>query len=224
MKLIEHFLRLIAPDECFECGSEGTYLCHTCAVKVLEAIPERCYRCYRVSEGSRTCGTCRQHSVIRAVYIRTLYVPGARKLVHNLKFTYSRDAAKVIAYEMYTSLPNLSENTIIMHVPAVSSHIRQRGFDQSALIARELATLLHIPHVNGLARLGQKRQVGASRSVRLMQMKGVFRAISLGMVKGANILLIDDVITTGSTLEAAAVELKRSGAKSVSAACFAQAK
>lgn len=224
MRLIEHFFRLLAPDECLNCGIEGALLCKQCSSTIMQRLPERCYRCYRLSTESKTCSTCRNHSSLAAVWIRTLYNPASRKVVHSLKFNFNRDAAKFIASEIITTLPLLPKGTIIMHVPAATTHIRRRGFDQSALIAREVSRLLNLPYVHGIARYGQQRQVGAARTTRMQQMKGAFRIVSPYMVKEANILLIDDVITTGSTLEAAALTLKNGGARSVTAACFAQAK
>lgn len=222
MRIIEHFFRLLAPDECLVCRAEGSLLCDICVVGCLESIPERCYRCYRATELSRTCPLCRHHSVLKYVWVRTGYTESAKEIVHELKFNYARSAAKVIASEISTHLP-VHEANIIVHIPAASSHVRQRGFDQSALVARELSALLHIPHINGLARKGQARQVGSSSILRRQQMKGVFRPLSLHTIKGANVLLIDDVLTTGSTIESAALALRVAGAKSVSAAVFAQA-
>ncbi|CAN5399470.1 ComF family protein [soil metagenome] len=224
MRIIEHFFRLIAPDECLNCGREGALLCAECCATALESIPPRCYRCNRLSEQSKTCPTCRHHSVIKNAWIRTSYTDYARKLVHELKFNYSRSAARIIAREIVACLPVLPKDSIITHVPTATSHVRQRGFDQSALIARELSALLKLPHVHLLARRGQQRQVGASREVRLSQMKEAFRVVSPYMVTGRPIILVDDVLTTGSTLESAAVVLRQSGAQSIMAACFAQAK
>jgi ComF family protein len=143
--------------------------------------------------------------------------------VHELKFSFAKDAARKIAEELQTVLPLLDAETVIVHVPAASSHVRRRGFDQSALIARELSYLTGLPHVHVLARLGQQRQVGASSKIRQQQMKHAFRSIAGSVVTEVPVLLIDDVLTTGSTLEAAALTLRRAGAKTVSAVTFAQA-
>lgn len=149
----------------------------------------------------------------------------ARTIVHKLKFSYAKGASKLIARELSRRLPSvMDENTIIIHVPAATSHVRQRGFDQSALIARGLSKLTGLQHITGLARIGQQRQVGASGQTRKQQLAGVFRPISLHMLQDAHVILVDDVLTTGSTLESAALALRRTGAKTVDGLVFAQAK
>jgi len=223
MKIIEHFFTLIAPDECLVCGAEGSLLCVACSSVKLQKLPERCYRCFKQMAGYKTCLSCRRHSVLKYVFTRTEYDQLAKNLIYALKFSFTKSAARPIAREIAGLLPPLPKNTVIVHVPAATSHARQRGFDQSALLARELSKLLNLPHIHALARIGQQRQVGASRSVREQQMKNAYRALSLSVIKDANILLVDDVTTTGSTLEAAGLTLRRAGAASVSAAVFAQA-
>ncbi|MDB5183215.1 MAG: putative amidophosphoribosyltransferase [Candidatus Saccharibacteria bacterium] len=223
MRLIEHFFSLLAPHDCINCGQEGALLCSDCTVKKLEPVPGRCYRCFRQSLNCSTCPVCRHYSVLKHVWVRTQYNETAKQLVHELKFSFAKDAAHKIAKEIQTTLPLLAPDTIIVHIPAATTHVRQRGFDQSALIARELSYLTSLPHIHALNRLGQQRQVGASAKTRQQQMKNAFRAVSNHAIEGMQVLLVDDVLTTGSTLEAAALTLRRAGAKSVSAVVFAQA-
>lgn len=223
MRIIEQFFRVLAPDECVVCGQEGSLLCAECASVNLPSLPERCYRCFRQSAGFITCQNCRKHSVLKFVRVRTEYNEIAKKLVHQLKFEFTQTAAKTIAKEQNKLLSDLAKNVLIVHVPAATSHIRKRGFDQSALIAHELSKILNLPHIHALARLGQQRQVGSKREVREKQMQNAFRPLSLPVIMDAHILLIDDVLTTGSTLESAALTLRRAGAASVSAITFAQA-
>ncbi|MDQ3064762.1 MAG: hypothetical protein M3Q36_00625 [bacterium] len=141
-----------------------------------------------------------------------------------MKFKYSGEAADTIAKSMLNTLPHLAPNTIIVHVPSATSHVRQRGFDHAKRMAAQLSTELKLPHLPLMARTNQRRQVGYGRNLRLSQMDSAFRVRSGELIDGAHILLVDDVITTGATIESAARTLKRSGAKSVDAIIFAQAK
>ena len=224
MSITEQLFRFLAPYDCINCGQEGRLLCRWCANDKLLPTTESCYRCNRLSPGFKTCSTCRHHSVLKHVWVRTDYNETAKELVHQLKFAYAKDAAKLIAEELTTTLPYINPDTLIAYVPAATAHMRQRGFDQSALIARELAKRLKLRHLPTLARLGQQHQVGSGRQTRQEQMKNVFRPISLPVVKDAHLLLVDDVLTTGATMEAAARTLREAGAKTVNGVVFAQVK
>src|SRR5690606_4610832 len=105
-----------------------------------------------------------------------------------------------------------------------TGHVRMRGFDHARRIASGLSRHTGLRHVPALARLGQHRQVGSRRQERLVSLDGAFRLRHGYLVRDARVLLVDDVLTTGATLEAAARTLKAAGAASVDAAVFARAK
>jgi ComF family protein len=111
--------------------------------------------------------------------------------------------------------------TVVTHVPTATSRVRRRGYDQAELLARQLAQDLKLPYASLLIRDGQSRQVGATRQARLAQLTHAFR-IPKHFPQNVSILLVDDVVTTGATIETAARILRAAGAKSVSAAVFAQ--
>ncbi len=117
----------------------------------------------------------------------------------------------------------LPENALLVHIPTATSRVRQRGYDQAELIARQAAKRMGLPHKGALMHLGQKQQHGASRAQRLAQLRDAFRIIRPDLIEDRHIVLVDDVITTGATLDAAAQALKAAGAKRVSALIFAQA-
>ena len=107
--------------------------------------------------------------------------------------------------------------------PTATSRVRQRGYDQAKLLARALARQAGLPYLDCLARVGQTHQVGATREQRLRQLQAAFRVRRPNAVRSAYLLLVDDVSTTGATLELAATILKSAGARRVDAIVFAQA-
>ncbi len=156
------------------------------------------------------------------VWVRTYYEANAKKLLQSYKFERVRSASQIISEAMMEVLPFLSSNTLIVPVPTATSRVRQRGYDQAILMAKNISKNGSYDYSHAVSHLYQSRQVGASRQLRLAQLKDAFVVTSPGKVKGREILLIDDVVTTGATLEAMTQVLKKSGAKKVNALIFAQ--
>jgi predicted amidophosphoribosyltransferase len=192
MRLLEHLFDAIAPYDCLACGCEGTLLCANCATTALPVLERTCYGCQTPDRFARTCPDCRLEHAIEHVWFGTEYTGVAKRLVHELKFAYAAPAAQRTAECLADCLPGLRPGTIVTHVPTVTAHVRERGFDHAARIAR------------------------------LTQLEGAFRVLRPHIVQDASILLIDDVYTTGTTLETAAEVLCAAGAAHVDAAVFAR--
>ncbi|MEK7603356.1 MAG: phosphoribosyltransferase family protein [Patescibacteria group bacterium] len=222
MQLTEAVLNILAPFNCIGCGREGTILCQGCLQSEVLPLPSRCFLCQATTKEFATCTNCRQKSGLNHVWICADYSDLAKHLMTKLKFGRASAASRVIAGHMADTLPNL-EDTLITYVPTATGRVRQRGFDQSKLIARELSFVTGWPMAPLLARLSQSRQVGAGRQQRAKQLAEAFYVVNPFMIKSAkHILLVDDITTTGATLSAAAKSLKASGAKKISAIVFAQ--
>ena len=146
-----------------------------------------------------------------------------KKLVRHLKYDQYRDVASVIAKTMDEIMPPLPKDAILVPVPAVNSHVRVRGFDQSVLIAKKLSHIRKLSYVEAISRTGKMHQVGATAQQRHEQLREALRVRRPKLIKDAKILLVDDVLTTGASLELCAAALRSAGAKSVSAVVFAQA-
>lgn len=198
-------------------------LCADCR-RHLPGIVSRCYRCGTVTEYYATCVSCRKQSPLKRVWAATHYETDARQAVHQLKYTRARAAAKDMAVHMAQQIKLVTDEPwVIVHAPTTSGRVRQRGYDQAHYIAKELARQLHCPAASLLERQTNQHQVGQSGTSRRRQMVGAFRVAKPAVVQKTNILLVDDVLTTGATLEAAAKALRAAGATQVCAAVFAQA-
>lgn len=220
MSIIDRLLTVLTPYECLGCAAEGDLVCTACIQQLID-IPQRCYRCDMSADNGRTCHGCRVASNLYQVWAGTAYSGIAKDLVWKLKFGGAQMAAKRMATRL---VPLLDDNGfVVVPVPTAVSRVRRRGYDQAKLIARELSRQARLPYLDCLARSGRTHQVGASRDQRLAQLEGAFRVVTPEKIKNAHILLVDDVLTTGATMEVAAGLLKKHGAVRVSAAVFARA-
>lgn len=205
MSLLDSLLGIIAPHECLNCGIEGSLLCHDCANKLPPALPE-----------------LSPNSHLSSLRSATLYQGLAKDLIWKLKSDGAQAAAKIMARCM---APIISKNRdlLIVPVPTATSRTRQRGYDQAKLLSKALSRQTGLPRANCLARLGQAHQVGSHRKERLRQLEGALIPKQSSLIKNSTIILVDDVTTTGATLETAAKILKQAGAAKVEAVTFAYA-
>lgn len=218
---VDQILQIFAPFECLNCRREGGLLCHVCGLDVVGPPPDCCYRCLQIYRGV-ICNRCCASTLLKGVWVATSYEGVAAQLVSRLKFARTQAAARVIAQIMDARLPATSVETIVVHIPTAAQRVRQRGYDQAQLIAREFARCRQLPCQALLRRRGHTRQVGANRQQRQKQLRTAFYCPRPERLVGKQILLIDDVLTTGATIEAAAQICIETGAKAVVAATFAQ--
>ncbi len=227
MKIFDSLLSLVAPHDCLGCGAEGNLLCVDCRACLAPAVP-RCYKCHTTSPGFTTCPACRAASSLTVVRPAVKYQASAKDLIWKLKFGRGQgaaaEAADIICQRLGLLPRKLSGATIVItHAPTATSRVRQRGYDQAQLIALSLSRELGLPYRRLLARRGHQKQIGASKARRALQLSGAFHAVYPARIRGAHVIVVDDVITTGATLEAAATALLAAGARRVDAIVLAQA-
>jgi ComF family protein len=220
MLLLRKIISVISPETCIVCDDEGWLLCDACAYSEIPLAASTCYSCGEITKNFATCKKCRRKSPLSSVWIVTKYDATAKKLVGELKFNSRRGGAEPIARLCNKVLP-IPDKSLVTHLPTSSFHIRQRGFDQSKLIAKKLAHRKY-NYAPPLRRIKKIHQIGANKKQRQEQLAGAFVAVNRYLIKNAKILLVDDVATTGASLEEAAKTLKKAGAKEVSAVVFAR--
>ena len=218
--MISILLQLIAPDDCLECGQEGQLWCEWCRLSD-EVLPSRCFKCHKQTDNYETCATCRRQTGLNQLHVAYEYKGIQKKLIQQLKFSSKRHAAKQIAATVESTLPYMTEEWIVTNVPTSPNRVRQRSFDHTQLIAHEVAKQKKLNYKPLLQKTNNTRQVGARKKQRLSQAKGSYRAVHLSNIQGSQIILVDDVVTTGASLSEASKVLKQAGAKQVVCAVFA---
>ena len=149
-----------------------------------------------------------------------------KNLMHRYKFAYEQRFGKLFGHLLHENIkevPVLYEYDFITAVPLHRKRILQRSFNQSELLARQLSEKCQIPYLPCVYRCKRTRAQSSlkSRSSRLSNTANAFFADNT-RVAGKNILLVDDIFTTGSTMESCAAELKDKGASSVIGITFAK--
>ena len=225
-RLLGETLLLVYPPMCAGCSralgpEDSTLFCPDC-LTALDLISEPyCPLCGIpfVAEitTSHLCGDCLggAHSFDRA-RATGFYQGLIREVIHRFKYGGQTFLVKPLARMLVDSakdLIRLHRIDTIMPVPLHYRRLRQRGFNQASLLARGLGSLLHIP----VDYLSLKRtrwtdpQIGLSRNQRAANVKGAFSLKSREKIKGKGILLLDDVLTTGETVNQCVGVLKKDG-------------
>ena len=216
--MIDKMLSVVAPHLCSGCGKIGSPLCDHCKYDIIEKSFIGCIVCGRPT----SVGVCQQHHIS---YQRA-WVVGERKavlqrLIGNYKFQNMKAAAEPLAGLLDERLPDLPADTVIVPIPTAPAHIRERGYDHLLLMAKYLAFKRGLPIERLLGRANMATQHHANREKRIEQAQSAFRIV--GKVDPTRTyLLVDDVVTTGSTIDQASRLLAEAGATVVWVAAVAR--
>jgi ComF family protein len=217
-----------APSRCAVCGRwPARPLCDACVLKFAQPV-HRCGACaLPVGEGIATCGAClQQPPPLDACFAAVAYAYPWSGLVSRFKFQGEPGWAASLAERMARS-PGLPEELLradlVLPVPLAPRRLAERGFNQALLLARALAA--DKADARLLLRLRETGpQTALDRKARQANVGGAFGVEPLRAheVRGKSILLVDDVMTSGASLHAAAAALKQAGAQRVAAAVLAR--
>ena len=207
------------PQFCIGCGREAGALCPACLDKLPRLSPPFCPRCGLPQENGQPCRDCSGLDLaIDSIRSVLTFQKLTREAVHQFKYRNMRVLADPLAALMHSYLvENPITADMLVPVPLHPRRLRERGYNQSLLLARRLGRLSGIPVCpDALKRLidtpPQARTAGAAERHR--NMRGAFMSVN-GKSKGKRVLLIDDVSTSGATMDACAAALKQGGAESV---------
>jgi ComF family protein len=218
----------LLPSLCVHCAepipTARPGVCRWCKA-TLRPLPSGCLRCALPRPGSpASCDRCGDWPAGLTAVAATRYAGAAESIAHALKYRGWSHLAELCAASMVPALGSrASQLDFLVPVPLHRARLRERGFNQSALIASALSARLGVPVLDALERARPTRsQVGLGRGARKRNVSAAFAARG-GLRDGVSIGLVDDVATSGATLAAAAEPLLATGAAQVSAVTFALA-
>ena len=193
-------------------------LCSACREKLksMRVPAEACERCLSPVKRGQPCAFCRSQQMkpIHKVYAPYRYGAEPRQLIHQMKFNQCGEAVPLLGKAMADAMPD-RDFDCITPVPLHSLRLRQRGYNQSLLLCRELSARTGIPTLELLRR--DRYQRPQSLTPQPLRQKNVANAFScVENAEGLRVLLVDDVRTTGSTASSCADTLMNAGAESVS--------
>lgn len=219
-------LDLVFPPHCAACGQRGAWLCDVCRSAIVRFVPPSCPHCGQPRRSATLCPACRrQSSSLEGIRSLGPFVRPLQQAIHALKYGGLRVLAPLLSdllAEHWQREPLPVD--VIVPVPLHRARERRRGYNQARLLARELSKRIGVPVCAEalLRRRDTPPQVGLSRAARY---ENVRRAFTVGRehLAGKRVLLLDDVLTTGATLEACAEPLLADGVRSVWALTLARA-
>jgi predicted amidophosphoribosyltransferase len=222
---LQEALSVLAPPSCHGCGgpvpAAREPLCPGCRVALPWLGGRRCERC---GLPGRCAGGCPlAGGALECAWAPVAHDGPARALVHALKFRGALRVADLMAAQMAAGAPAglLVAPVVLVPVPTHPARVRRRGFDHAERLAGALSARTGRPALAALVRGGRAtRQLGAGRSERRAAGRLAFEAREPAP---GDAVLVDDVHTTGATLEACALALRRAGAHRVRAVTYARA-
>lgn len=226
-KIKESIISALFPENgsCAGCGRVLLFeeiLCGECESKLTEA-KHFCRKCGRITYEEGLCYSCRS-GITKWDRAFCLYVYDfpADEMIWHMKYRAKPHIAKSLGRRLGESLRNsLKEKfDIITFIPSSAERISERGYNQAELLAEEVGKILGIPVVDSMSASDSAHQVGLDAAGRAEN--AVSRFSTKTDVAGKRIIIIDDVMTTGSTMAEAAGVLKDAGCEYILAATVAQ--
>ena len=212
-------LNLFFPQRCVGCGREGGFICSSCCSSLPEIVPPLCSRCGKPQPEGTLCSSCVDwRAEIDGIRSPFRFDGVVRQSIHQLKYGNLRTLATPLAELLSDYLSTYPvPGEVLVPVPLHRKRLRERGYNQSILLAKELGRLSHLPLVDDCL-IRERHTLPQVRTPNVEERRsnvtGVFVCRD-DRLRGKQVVLVDDVSTSGATLDACAVALKAAGAVTV---------
>lgn len=216
----------IFPPECIGCGKEGSVLCEDCLQSADYMDHIGCKYCCKPMANTGVCSRCQsERHFYEEIHCLAAYKGLIRESIHRLKYQRDIGLARFLAKRLQFLYESSGWSVdMIIPVPLSQERLKERGYNQAQALAYPLSLGLLIPlELKALVRVKETQtQVNLSYYERRVNLENAFLADPI-LVRGKSVLLIDDVFTTGATINSAAKALKNAGSAQVFALTVAKA-
>lgn len=215
IKVYNFILDLLFPKHCVGCSKEGEWICKTCFSKIILIQKPTCSGCNRLEAKGKFCSICREKTNLTGLIVAAYYKEGSLKeAIHTFKYDGVFDLANELSLVLKSALEKRNFKTAqFISVPLHRKRQAERGYNQTELLIKKLMVNNNKWQIikNKLIRhkYTKKTQVQLSGKARRNNIKGCFKWMgSKDELKDKRVILVDDVYTTGSTLEECAKVLR----------------
>jgi len=215
-------LDTLFPMQCLGCTKEGLFVCLNCQAQLKVVEHQQCIMCRMPSFAGLTHSKCNKtYGPDGLISVFDYHGPLIAEAIISGKYKFLPDIYKLlaqllIAYLAAHDLEYLLDGAVLCPIPLAKQRLRWRGFNQSAIVAGELSTYYLKPVVQTLQRTkNTKTQKDLTKAQRSINMASSFAVSDAKTIKDSTMIVIDDVITTGTTLLEASRVLRSAGAKQI---------
>jgi competence protein ComFC len=218
MKYLNTIWNIIFPKKCINCKREGQYLCEDC-LSLIEINPFTYCLCEKMEKRNK-CEKCKDRNLDKILSATSFNNKIIREAIHKLKYGFIEELSIPLTLLVLSHLQaidcQIDNSFVIIPVPMHIKKKRRRGFNQSEEIAKLISKSTGIPLSMTLIKIKEtKPQMELNRSERLENIKNCFEIKNKKEIENKTIILLDDVYTTGTTMDECAKILKENGAKEV---------
>lgn len=231
MTLLHSLSNLFFPPQCFSCNKRidrDLVLCEKCTVELYHIKENSCIFCNRETQEGFICEECKQEYPFDEVVSAYTFNLPLQRMIHHFKYNEFKKIGTFLGYklaEIISTYSFISDTDYIIPVPLHKTKKRFRGFNQSEIIAKALSMKLNIPILKNVLKRKKftQTQTKLKKHEREKNVANAFQVKNFGIIKNKSLLLVDDVLTTGSTMKSIALLLKENLAKHIYVCTLARA-
>lgn len=216
-KIFGFFLDILFPKKCVVCGKMDTLFCDKCRSQITYLKTQNCPFCLKITVRGRVCPSCRPRSSLTGVYVVAHYDEPLKTVIKKYKYEFVKALRDDLADVIWPSFSDFGEDIVLTCVPSNEKRLAWRGYNQADEIAVTLARSTGARYCPNLLKRIRYNipQTQLTRKERFQNVAGSFKLGAKINLSGKKVVIFDDLVTSGATLDACAKELRKAGAKQV---------